>query len=114
LVFLSTDSLHSAYEALVGCDHSLPFHQIAKLVADSAKRGAGIRDLEIKFTFCLKFYKNLICISNTESTASMTANVGRASYVNKASIKRPDPGAVGVSVWIDSIAQAFNEFVNRK
>ncbi|CAG2160448.1 unnamed protein product [Oppiella nova] len=80
------DSLHSAYEALVGCDHSVPFHEIAKLVADSAKRGA-------------------------ESTASMTANVGRASYVNKASIKRPDPGAVGVSVWIDSIAQAFNEFM---
>ncbi|CAG2118081.1 unnamed protein product, partial [Medioppia subpectinata] len=52
--------------------------------------------------------------SMLESTASMSANVGRASYVNKASIARPDPGAIAVSIWIDSIAQAFNEFANRK
>jgi hypothetical protein len=39
----------------------------------------------------------------------MKANVGRASYVNLIPITKPDPGAVAVSIWIESIARAFQE-----
>ena len=44
----------------------------------------------------------------------MTANVGRASYVNTAHITRPDPGAVAVAQWMKAIAQAFDENSNEK
>ncbi|CAG2113852.1 unnamed protein product [Medioppia subpectinata] len=81
------DPLYSAYQILGKCDHTLKYHEIAKLVAQGAKDGA-------------------------DSTASMVANVGRASY--SPSVRKPDAGAVGVAIWMDAIAEAFRECYGNK
>ena len=40
-----------------------------------------------------------------EGTATMAAKAGRASYVDSARVDQPDPGAIGVAIWIESITK---------
>ncbi|XP_035824805.1 triokinase/FMN cyclase isoform X2 [Aplysia californica] len=42
-----------------------------------------------------------------QSTAGMDAQAGRASYVNKELLTKPDPGAVAVAMWMTAIADAL-------
>ena len=39
------------------------------------------------------------------STASMKAQAGRASYVSAERLKNPDPGAVAVTLWLQAILE---------
>ncbi|CAI9730654.1 FMN cyclase-like isoform X1 [Octopus vulgaris] len=41
--------------------------------------------------------------SGAEATKSMSAQAGRASYVSSELLDRPDPGAVGVALWLRAI-----------
>uniref|UniRef100_A0A2C9M2E0 Triokinase/FMN cyclase n=1 Tax=Biomphalaria glabrata TaxID=6526 RepID=A0A2C9M2E0_BIOGL len=43
----------------------------------------------------------------SEKTVSMNAQAGRASYVNKSLLTKPDPGAVAVSAWLNAITNSF-------
>lgn len=44
-----------------------------------------------------------------ESTATMTAKAGRASYVCSSRVNKPDPGAVAVAIWMKAVAETFLE-----
>lgn len=45
-----------------------------------------------------------------EETAGMAAKAGRASYVDASRIvNQPDPGAIGVSIWMNAIADYLIE-----
>ncbi|GAB1601460.1 triokinase/FMN cyclase-like [Argonauta hians] len=43
--------------------------------------------------------------AGAEATKSMSAQAGRASYVSSNLLDRPDPGAVGVAVWLRAILE---------
>ncbi|CAL1539418.1 unnamed protein product [Lymnaea stagnalis] len=43
----------------------------------------------------------------SEDTVSMDAQAGRASYVNKTLLTKPDPGAVALSTWLKAIAESL-------
>ena len=40
------------------------------------------------------------------ATATMNAQAGRASYVNKEHLTKPDPGAMAVAAWMTAVADA--------
>jgi len=40
-------------------------------------------------------------------TSSMDAQAGRASYVNKEHLTKPDPGAMAVAAWMSAVAEAI-------
>ncbi|KAH9509117.1 hypothetical protein Btru_049098 [Bulinus truncatus] len=43
----------------------------------------------------------------SEQTIKMDAQAGRASYVNKSLLTKPDPGAVAVAAWLNAVASSF-------
>lgn len=45
----------------------------------------------------------------TESTKDMKAKAGRASYVSSDLLTKPDPGAVGTTLWLRAILEAIHE-----
>ena len=53
-------------------------------------------------------------LSSAESTAKMVPHVGRASYVNAATITTPDAGSMGISSVANSIHKAFLKRSNTK
>ena len=42
-----------------------------------------------------------------QSTAKMQAQAGRASYIGSSVLSEPDPGAVGVALWMKAIGSAL-------
>lgn len=57
----------------------------------------------------LLLYSKCILFTFKESTATMSANVGRASYVNAGRLTKPDPGAIAVSIWLNAIAETLQQ-----
>lgn len=47
--------------------------------------------------------------SQAKQTAFMKARVGRAAYVNESYITKPDAGAIGVAIWIESLADTVRK-----
>lgn len=45
----------------------------------------------------------------TESTKNMQAKAGRASYVSRDLLTKPDPGAVGTTLWLRAILESISE-----
>lgn len=45
----------------------------------------------------------------TESTKNMQAKAGRASYVSSDLLTKPDPGAVGTTLWLRAILESISE-----
>ena len=39
----------------------------------------------------------------------MKARVGRAAYVNESYITKPDAGAIGVAIWMESLADTVRK-----
>lgn len=60
--------------------------------------------------------KNLVDVTYeaAQTTAKMKPRVGRASYVDSATIKTPDAGALAISSIISSLYKAFIIFVNNE
>ena len=42
-----------------------------------------------------------------QNTAKMQAQAGRASYIGSAILSEPDPGAIGVVLWLKAIGTAL-------
>ena len=57
------------------------------------------------FFFFFSFYK--AAAKAAADTKEMDAQAGRASYVNKSLLNKPDPGAVAVASWLSAVAAAL-------
>jgi dihydroxyacetone kinase len=44
-----------------------------------------------------------------QNTAKMQAQAGRASYIGSSVLSEPDPGAVGVALWMKAISAALKQ-----
>ena len=65
--------------------------------------------IEKNLTISEAFAKAAKCVKEAaEKTASMQAKAGRASYVARALLKLPDPGAMAVAIIVQSIADHVN------
>ncbi|XP_022107509.1 triokinase/FMN cyclase-like [Acanthaster planci] len=76
------DSLHAAFTVLQGAKGDTIDQGTIKQAAEASRAAA-------------------------EATAAMDAKAGRASYVSKDRLTRPDPGAMAVAIWMTAVASAL-------
>ncbi|KAE9548818.1 hypothetical protein FO519_007971 [Halicephalobus sp. NKZ332] len=100
------DNLHSALkkglEAVMKYGHAEPGHRTMVDPLDAAIKASESWNTKDDWQRAVKAAEEA-----AESTMTMEAKSGRASYTSVDQQKKPDPGAVAVAIWMRAIFDAF-------